>query len=169
MEELIRQAFLHVEEIGPHVADGHYDLVGPTGEIILPQVWETVIQPDLAITMYMWSIPEKLRGLPDGVHIVDVQPTRRPPNPAGRRVARAPTPPGGHLRGSSPPPPSGWIGTAPERANIRPPDEIVVIETDDNSIKLSKKGFRNLRFGGVLGGKRWKRYVNNPCNAILTS
>jgi len=59
MEELIRQAFLHIEVIGPHVAEGHYDLVGPNGDIILPQVWETVIEPDWAITMHMWPIPEK--------------------------------------------------------------------------------------------------------------
>lgn len=59
MEELIRQAFLHIEVIGPHVADGHYDLIGPNGDIILPQVWETVIEPDWAITMHMWPIPEK--------------------------------------------------------------------------------------------------------------
>ncbi|KKA16754.1 hypothetical protein T310_9633 [Rasamsonia emersonii CBS 393.64] len=59
MEELIRQAFLHVEVIGPHVAEGHYDLVGPNGDIILPQVWETVIEPDWTITMHMWPIPEK--------------------------------------------------------------------------------------------------------------
>lgn len=58
MEELIRQAFLHVELIGPHVAEGHYDLVGPTGEIILPQVWETVVEPDWTITMHMWPMPE---------------------------------------------------------------------------------------------------------------
>ncbi|KAJ5520636.1 hypothetical protein N7463_001089 [Penicillium fimorum] len=59
MEELIRQAFLHIEVIGPHVAEGHYDLVGPNGDIILPQVWETVVEPDWAITMHMWPIPEK--------------------------------------------------------------------------------------------------------------
>ena len=58
MEELIRQAFLHVEIIGPHVAEGHYDLVGPNGEIILPQVWETMIEPDWTITMHMWPMPE---------------------------------------------------------------------------------------------------------------
>ncbi|PYH66502.1 uncharacterized protein BO88DRAFT_406604 [Aspergillus vadensis CBS 113365] len=59
MEELIRQAFLHIEIIGPHVAEGHYDLIGPNGDIILPQVWETVIEPDWTITMHMWPIPEK--------------------------------------------------------------------------------------------------------------
>lgn len=58
MEELIKQAFLHVEVIGPHVHQGHYDLVGPDGEIILPQVWETMVQPDWAITMHMWPMPE---------------------------------------------------------------------------------------------------------------
>jgi hypothetical protein len=58
IEDLIRQAFLHVDVLGPHVNEGHYDLVGPNGDIILPQVWETVIQPDWAVTMHMWPIPE---------------------------------------------------------------------------------------------------------------
>jgi flagellar basal body rod protein FlgF len=53
MEDLIKQAFLHVEIIGPHVAEGHYDLVGPNGEIILPQVWETMVEPDWTITMHV--------------------------------------------------------------------------------------------------------------------
>lgn len=64
MEELIKQAFLHVDIIGPHVHQGHYDLVGPDGEIILPQVWETMIQPDWAITMHMWPMPEPKEELP---------------------------------------------------------------------------------------------------------
>jgi hypothetical protein len=59
MEDLINQAFLHIDIIGPHVAEGHYDLVGPNGDIILPQVWETVIEPDWTITMHMWPIPEE--------------------------------------------------------------------------------------------------------------
>ena len=58
MEELIKQAFLHIDVIGPHVADGHYDLIGPNGDIILPQVWETTVEPDWAITMKMWPLPE---------------------------------------------------------------------------------------------------------------
>ncbi|KAM3075257.1 hypothetical protein ACMFMG_007299 [Clarireedia jacksonii] len=57
MEELIKQAFLHVEVIGPYVQEGHYDLIGPNGEIILPQVWETVIEPDWSITMHMRPPP----------------------------------------------------------------------------------------------------------------
>ncbi|EEH47909.2 uncharacterized protein PADG_03993 [Paracoccidioides brasiliensis Pb18] len=59
MEDLVRQAFLHVDRIGPHVAEGHYDLVGPNGDIILPQVWETVVEPDWTITMHMWPLPEE--------------------------------------------------------------------------------------------------------------
>ncbi|OBT52271.1 hypothetical protein VE04_07263 [Pseudogymnoascus sp. 24MN13] len=58
MEDLITQAFLHVDVIGPHVQEGHYDLIGPNGEIILPQVWETLIESDMAITMHMWPEPE---------------------------------------------------------------------------------------------------------------
>ena len=58
MEDLIRQAFLHVDVIGPHVEEGHYRLVGPAGEIILPQVWESMIEPGWAITMHMWPMPE---------------------------------------------------------------------------------------------------------------
>ncbi|XDG05960.1 hypothetical protein ABKA04_005575 [Annulohypoxylon sp. FPYF3050] len=42
MEELIKQAFLHVDIIGPHVQAGHYDLIGPNGEIILPQTRTTI-------------------------------------------------------------------------------------------------------------------------------
>ena len=58
MEGLIRQAFLHVDVIGEHVHQGHYDLLGPDGEIILPQVWETMIQPDWDISMHMWPMPD---------------------------------------------------------------------------------------------------------------
>ena len=56
MEELIKQAFLHVDVLGPHVMEGRYDLMGPDGEIILPSVWEKVIQPDMSITMAMWPM-----------------------------------------------------------------------------------------------------------------
>lgn len=58
MEQLIRQAFLHVETIGPQVQAGRYDLIGPNGEIILPQTWETFLEPDMAVTMHMWPMPE---------------------------------------------------------------------------------------------------------------
>jgi len=59
MEMLIKQAFLHIDIIGEHVHQGHYDLTGPDGEIILPQVWETMIQPDWEIAMHMWPMEEE--------------------------------------------------------------------------------------------------------------
>lgn len=58
MEDFINKAFLHIEVLGPHVAEGHYDLVGPNGEIILPEAWDSVIEPNWSVTMHMWPIPE---------------------------------------------------------------------------------------------------------------
>jgi hypothetical protein len=46
MGDLIKQAFSHVEVIGPLVEQGRYDLVGQNGDTILPQVWETMIEPN---------------------------------------------------------------------------------------------------------------------------
>ena len=65
MEELVKQAFLHVDVIGPHVNEGHYDLVGPDGEIIVPQVWEAMIQPGWDVTMHMWPMPEPPQPPPE--------------------------------------------------------------------------------------------------------
>ena len=58
MGDLIKQCFLHVDVIGQHVKEGQYDLVGPDGTIILPQLWETMIRPGWEITMSMWPLPE---------------------------------------------------------------------------------------------------------------
>ena len=62
MEQLIKFILLGSGEfespssgIGSEVRDGHYDLIGPHGEIILPQVWDTVIEPGLTISMHLWS------------------------------------------------------------------------------------------------------------------
>jgi hypothetical protein len=83
MEELIKQAFLHVDVLGEHVREGHYDLVGPDGEIILPQVWETMVQADWTITMHMWPLPEPPKSplqLPPPLDH-DNQLTAHPPSP----------------------------------------------------------------------------------------
>lgn len=56
MKELIEQAFLQVDFLGPLVQAGRYDLIGPQGGIILPSVWEQLIEPDWMITMTMWPI-----------------------------------------------------------------------------------------------------------------
>ncbi len=67
MEELIKQAFLHVEVVGPQVQEGHYDLIAPDGEIILPTVWEKVVQPDWSITMHMWPMERMPRPMHPGM------------------------------------------------------------------------------------------------------
>lgn len=107
MEELIKQAFMQVDVLGPHVQEGHYDLIGPNGEIILPSVWEKVIEPDWAITMTMWPlenappIASKAPPAPPGArhshHAGQGPVPRMPPpppgmGPAGRRSGDMPMP-----------------------------------------------------------------------------
>ena len=87
MEELIRQAFSHVDVIGPHVAEGHYDLMGPNNEIILPGVWDTVIEPDWTVTMHMWPMPEK----EPMIDIIDVPLVPDPP-PEEKKKRQSPLP-----------------------------------------------------------------------------
>ena len=105
MEELIRQAFLHVEGLGPHVAEGHYDLIGPTGAVVLPRVWEDMIQPDWAISMHMWPMPEPPRPMPE-----PPRPMPEPPRPHRHRSNPVSDPMGG-------PSQNGWLSGAP---SIRP-------------------------------------------------
>lgn len=104
VENLINQAFLHVDVIGPIVKEGRYDLIGPSGEVILPQIWETVIEPDWPITMHMWPLPE----------------------PHGLRGPGPPPPPPPSVPGPGPPPPprssAGWRpGPPPAQREGQPP------------------------------------------------
>jgi len=81
MEELIRQAFEHVEEIGPHVQKGHYDLMGPDSGIIVPSAWDSTIEPDMKITMHMWPLPEPIPLTPsDGDTILNLDDLLGPEN-----------------------------------------------------------------------------------------
>lgn len=54
MEELIKQAFICVDVVGPHVLAGHYDLTGPDGDIIPIQKWESTVEPGMQVGMFMW-------------------------------------------------------------------------------------------------------------------
>lgn len=78
MEGLIQQAFIHVEVIGEHVQEGHYDLHGPDGQIILPQVWQQTVKPDWDINMTMWPVAEDKEEKKE-----EVPPP--PPNPDGKK------------------------------------------------------------------------------------
>jgi hypothetical protein len=87
MEDLITQAFLHVDTIGPHVAEGHYDLLDQNGAIILPQIWEeAVFEQDFTVTMHMWPMPEPPQKSPPG------PPPTQPRSPAGRETPPAVSP-----------------------------------------------------------------------------
>lgn len=169
MEELIRYAFLHVAVIGPHVADGHYDLLGPSGEIILPQVWESLVEPHWAVTMHMWPMPELTTALPDKPPAA-TGPPGGPSGPGFRRREGGAFPPPGGRRGPPPPPPPGWIGPLPDKvltADARPaprrrgppppppgwigpplggrtggnagPEKLIVVEDGPKFVKSSKK------------------------------
>ncbi|KAL8907068.1 MAG: hypothetical protein Q9171_006015 [Xanthocarpia ochracea] len=68
---LICDAFLHVEGLGPHVSESHYDLLDPSGNIILPLIWEDVIEPGWTISMHMWPIA----GSPGPAHVPSIHET----------------------------------------------------------------------------------------------
>ena len=59
MRTLIEQCFEHVEVIGPQVKAGCYDLLGPNDVIILPELWDTIVQPGWRITIVMWPLGER--------------------------------------------------------------------------------------------------------------
>jgi hypothetical protein len=82
MEELIKQAFIQVDVLGPHVVQGHYDLMSPDGEIILPSIWGKVGRPGMMITMNIWSID---KSPPPGVLKAPIPPRHVPTNVPGLR------------------------------------------------------------------------------------
>ncbi|KAK5725932.1 hypothetical protein LTR15_004122 [Elasticomyces elasticus] len=61
MELLVKQAFMPVARdfLSEHVHKGHYDLIGSAGQIMLPQLWDTMIRPGEEVTMHMWPMPER--------------------------------------------------------------------------------------------------------------
>ncbi|KAI1131398.1 hypothetical protein F5Y10DRAFT_66252 [Nemania abortiva] len=119
MRELIDTAFRHVDIVGPEVLEGHYDLVGPDGTIILPQTWDQIIQPGWDITMLMWPPMQ--------------QPEPEPPQELNAQPAGA---------GASvpPPPPPNWNANDDEVASepdvpIRNSGEDAVSTVDGTSIE----------------------------------
>lgn len=137
MEELIKQAFLHVDVIGPQVQVGYYDLIGPNGEIILPQVWEKVVEPDWQVTMEMWPMDRQaapMGGRPAGLggHFMPGGMSGRPgmppqgamrpgPGPYQHRPAGPPPPPVHHHAGMRPPQPMGATQLPPRVMNVDKP------------------------------------------------
>lgn len=166
MEDLIKQAFQSVEVIGPQVQRGQFDLIGPNGEIILPQVWEKVVEPDWQITMVMWPLADKPgpRVPPDhpfrlGSHrnSTGAMPRGGPAMPRG--PGGVPVPPPGPRRpgagGIPPPPPPDWHGGPPRPPNIRGgsgggPIDIVTVDKPHKPPK--KSGNSGSAFLGWMSG-----------------
>jgi hypothetical protein len=123
METLIEQAFANIDNstISDHVKRGRFDLSDPSGAVILPSIWETVIQPDWTITMHMWPLPEASlpeEALSEGATMsADVSsPNKIPPPPP-------------------PPPPAPPVPTAPSTAfelRSRAPRSEAVVVAEEN-------------------------------------
>ncbi|KAF7907820.1 hypothetical protein BELL_0394g00070 [Botrytis elliptica] len=179
MEDLVKQAFLHVDIIGPHVNDGHYDLLGPTGEIILPQVWESVIEPGWLITMHMWPMPEPRRQAPASMPPRPGHPGNFPPPPPPPGFTA--TQPGGLMSGPTPrmkkstqTETMGWMAarhsksrnkqkSVPIRLGPPPPppasgrrgsDTVVIIEEQPPKVHRRQTGMSDRYGHGTSGGGR---------------
>ncbi|KAJ4115365.1 hypothetical protein NW768_011217 [Fusarium equiseti] len=61
MEQKIKEALGQHEVLGPQILSGHYDVIGPTGSIIMPNCWRFVIKPGMDITMIIPPISNKGR------------------------------------------------------------------------------------------------------------
>lgn len=89
IEELVRLAFLHVVIVGQRVNEGHYDILNPAGEVILPQLWEHYEQPG-------WEISISIRpalGHPRPCYSPPSMPPNGPPNAPVHVIDRLTCPP----------------------------------------------------------------------------
>lgn len=147
MEGLINQAFVHIDSVGPHVMDGHYDLEGPEGELILKEIWDTTVQPGWQITMKMWPAEQARRGptqirVPPGLSQEQARewihhqqrmrgrPMMPPGVPMGRPPGMPPVPPFGAFPGGHGPMPAGVTavpGGRPKDKNRKKPKQGVSV------------------------------------------
>lgn len=104
MEDLIKQAFLHLDGIGPQVEEGRYHLENSEGQIIRPPLWSTTIKPGDSVVMRMWPVNEAHQDLRLG-----------PPFPG--RLMQEPPP---IIRASRPASPPRWQADLPHSAPMPP-------------------------------------------------
>lgn len=57
MENMIVQAHQGFDA-ADLVQQRRYDLIGPSGEVIMPQVWDNMVEPGWDITLKPWPAPE---------------------------------------------------------------------------------------------------------------
>jgi Ubiquitin-like domain len=112
MQHIIEQSFLNIEGLGSRISKGEYDLVNSDGAVIIPHLWENLVEPDMLVTLQIWSLPSPqkrsalsatqfpaLLSSPERLHPPAVQSFRPPPPTIVRLTAPRPRPP-------PPPPPS---------------------------------------------------------------
>ena len=58
MEKMIRRSHSRMESLHTQLMRGDYDILSPTGEIILPDVWSEVVQPGWVIQLRFLSDSE---------------------------------------------------------------------------------------------------------------
>ena len=56
MDNLMKRSFSHVESLNSQVFRGSYDILSPTGEIILPEIWDSVVKPGWTVELRFWEI-----------------------------------------------------------------------------------------------------------------
>ena len=55
MEGLIRRRFTPHNSVGVKVYRKEYDVLSPTGEIILPETWDLLLKPGWVVEMRLWT------------------------------------------------------------------------------------------------------------------
>ena len=90
MESLMEEALAPDDVIRGQVNQGQYHLMGPDGKIILPLIWESMIQPGWAVSLQMWREPEeaKERAKPASRSRTDAGSTRSRSTHHGKRRQR---------------------------------------------------------------------------------
>lgn len=80
IETLIERAYSRGEPTPAQteVAEGKYDLSSSSREIILPEVWESVVQPGWTLLLSLWSSPQWY--LPPKGYSKGILPSREPPH-----------------------------------------------------------------------------------------
>ncbi|KAF0329334.1 hypothetical protein GQ607_003283 [Colletotrichum asianum] len=136
MEEIVKQAFLHVDIVGPHVQEGRYDLIGSDGRIILPILWEKAIKPGEIIEMRMWPMDKpNIAPRPSRPFVPQPYPTQqqarngiqnthspwRPPMPVSGQSTIPPLVAGAGLRSSTALSPSQLFPVQPPPPSPAPP------------------------------------------------
>lgn len=97
MKQLIDTAFRKVDVLGPHVLEGHFDLLdsdpfrspdgasGQDAHIILPEIWEDLVHPGMTVSMAMWPMDKQPPTSRQSVPLPRVPGLNHVPPNVGRR------------------------------------------------------------------------------------